>query len=213
MTKHIRYFQDILANTPKSVDSVTIHPDGTWSADTSSGKDTSSSDSDADSDDIIEITDSRAINSTLGGGTPRSLVQTPSSSTSTGPSRGQKRPQPEVIDLTLSDDDSPAPKRPNPGGNLAFNYNQSNAPQLPGFRPGSSSLALSFNVPTPKAVSRIPYMGGNGSNSFRPWSPNTPLPQQHQKQPVTGYLPGISWGPAPGSGHATTPPTYSDNPS
>lgn len=193
LTQNSRYFKEILAETPRSVDSVIIEPDGSWSVDTSASNTTGYSDSDEDSDDLIEISGTRALSSTMGGGTPRSFsVQTPNSTISargsiSTASRGQKR-QTEVIDLTLSDDEAPAPKRPNigailhlptapTGGNLSKT--------LPSFRPASS---LSFNMPAPPTGLSFPNsrttLTSNSLGYQSPWAPPPPPPppqiQQHQ---------------------------------
>ncbi|KAG0637707.1 putative SUMO ligase SizA [Tuber brumale] len=108
-----RYFRDILNNTPKTVDSVTIDVDGAWSvAAESSGTpmpDTDSEDGNEGRDDIIEVSGSR-LSKLRVEATPiaPSPVNTASREGSASVPRGSisaKRPVSQVIDLTLSDDE------------------------------------------------------------------------------------------------------------
>lgn len=123
-----RYVRDIIDSTPKSVDQVTIEPDGKWSINGSPAPQSNANrsfDSEAD-DDIFEIKDSRFL-SLRNQSTPGTSASTPPTSlfsrepsTSMSASRpSNKRPASAVIDLTLSDDDdepiSRAPKRQSMG--------------------------------------------------------------------------------------------------
>jgi hypothetical protein len=118
-----RYFQGIIQSTNKAVESVIIHPDGSW---TNKDIDTDHPDakllnnidqsqptrqtldrklSFAKTTEIVSLDDD---DEEMGGPTPASLPYT-SGQTST-PSR--KRSAPQVVDLTLSDEDeSPASQR------------------------------------------------------------------------------------------------------
>jgi len=126
------YVQDILKNTPTSVDQVNVEADGTWSQ--TNKKDASpphfSTSGDDFDDDIIEIQDSRVATLKTGSvasNTPTSIapVNTPPGSSrepssSVGPPKQSngKRPASAVIDLTLSDDEEPISrptKRPHYG--------------------------------------------------------------------------------------------------
>lgn len=110
-----RYFLDILDNTPKSVESVTIDVDGRWSVavEASNSPMPDTDDEYDDHDDIIEISDSR-VSRIKGEITPSSV--SPIARSSREPSsipRGSisnKRPISQVIDLTLSDDDDDDPR-------------------------------------------------------------------------------------------------------
>jgi E3 SUMO-protein ligase PIAS1 len=118
-----RYVQNILRSTSKSVDQVTIEPDGTW---TQNAKQASPADMNAsDDEDLVEIKDTR-VSAIKRGNTPTpSLSSTRSpqtasrepstSGTTSHAGTSGKRPISQVIDLTLSDDeddDQPrAPKR------------------------------------------------------------------------------------------------------
>lgn len=111
-----RYFLDILNNTPKSVESVTIDVDGRWSVavEASNSPMPDSDDEYDEHDEIIEISDSR-VSKIKGEITPSSV--SPIARSSREPSsipRGgsSKRPISHVIDLTLSDDDDDEPPRP-----------------------------------------------------------------------------------------------------
>jgi E3 SUMO-protein ligase PIAS1 len=119
--------RDILKNTSRSVDQVTIQPDGKWELHTKiepvrkpSGY------SSSDDDDLVEITESghsvkastpRSYSTPLGGLPPRTHERPPSSAAPLGSgTTSAKRPIAAVIDLTSSgdEDDQPlvrAPKR------------------------------------------------------------------------------------------------------
>ncbi|OLN81581.1 E3 SUMO-protein ligase pli1 [Colletotrichum chlorophyti] len=125
------YVKEILANTPKSLDQVTIEPDGQWRVTSTQDANRSNNDGrsslDDDDDDDFEIsevsvvrgrnfeTPNRSVASTA---TPTTTVMSRESSAlprGLGSISG-KRPHAErvTIDLTLSDDDEPAappPKR------------------------------------------------------------------------------------------------------
>jgi E3 SUMO-protein ligase PIAS1 len=138
---------DILENTPKSTEQVTIKPSGEWSLASKSESEKkrksyhpSSSD---DDDDIVEIPDIRikSLKNESGLARSSSLSSTPlplsrQSSYSTIPPRqpnsSNKRPISEVIDL-ISDDDDEEPIRP-----LAkrhANFETPTSMQRQGFRP------------------------------------------------------------------------------
>ncbi|KAM3508231.1 hypothetical protein MY10362_001291 [Beauveria mimosiformis] len=96
------YVQDILDNTPKSLEGVTIEPNGRWlskAEEPESNNFPSEAYFDDDDDDAIEL-------SVISNIPVRPVDKLPTPST---PSRqtggGTKRPAPAVIDLTLSSDD------------------------------------------------------------------------------------------------------------
>lgn len=126
---HSRYVKEILANTPKSLDQVTIEPDGQWRV--NSGQDESKStnggsglvdDDDDDDFGILEVnpvrgrtfeTPNRSVTSTA---TPATTAMSRESSTMPRgvASTSGKRPHTErvTIDLTLSEDDEPVERPP-----------------------------------------------------------------------------------------------------
>ncbi|KAI9844097.1 MAG: SUMO ligase siz1 [Sclerophora amabilis] len=121
-----QYVDDILRKTSRSVDQVSIEPDGRWSHNTrpsSQSRDArDSSSNNLDDEDIVEIQDARVaslkkeatpVMSSIAR-TPPSSSREPSSSTaSRHQSTSNKRPAAKVIDLTLSDsDDDSEPPRP-----------------------------------------------------------------------------------------------------
>lgn len=130
-TDKVRYVREILTSTDESVEQVTIDPFGKWSVPgaKSEEKTQQSYASYIDDDDLIisSFRGSSAFsnatpNRTLG--TSASVSTTPNTGTShngsAAPRSTAKRPAPEVIDLTLSDDeDDPYPpaKRVNIGQN------------------------------------------------------------------------------------------------
>ncbi|RPB07617.1 hypothetical protein P167DRAFT_529856 [Morchella conica CCBAS932] len=103
-----QYFLNILNNTPKAVESVTIDVDGRWSiAATATNSPMPDSDDDNYGDEIIEILDSR-VTKIKDEATPSSVSPIAQSSGEVSPlTRGGsgKRPFSQVIDLTQSDDD------------------------------------------------------------------------------------------------------------
>lgn len=121
------YVKDILNNTSRSVDQVTIQPDGKWELHTKIEPSRKSNGyASSDDDDLVEITESgdsvkvstpRPYSTPLGSMPQRSYGQAPSSTAPRGSgSTSTKRPIAAVIDLTSSgdEDDQPlvrAPKR------------------------------------------------------------------------------------------------------
>lgn len=120
-----RYVLDILKSTPKSVDQVTIEPNGKWLQ--TSGNDPSpprtsngraSSDGD---DDLVEINDMPRVASVKTETTREpGLMRTPptsstsreqSTSSALPPLSNNKRPASQVVDLTLSSDEDEEPPR------------------------------------------------------------------------------------------------------
>lgn len=112
--------QNILSTTSRSVEQVTIEPDGRWSQ---HGKASSPKNNDtsfgSDDEELIEIKDSRvyalktastpvpSVGSTRT--PPMSSREASASATSTYASTSSKRPASQIIDLTLSDDDDDLP--------------------------------------------------------------------------------------------------------
>lgn len=138
---HIRYAKGILDATPKSVEQVTIEPTGKWiepGAVKAEVPDSAEA-SFVDDDDLYVSEVLSAANhdfSTPGGrsttGASTTLIGTPMNGSTGGtPSlarttnNNNKRPAPEVIDLTLSDDDEPPrpAKRTNYGMNGYYGSN------------------------------------------------------------------------------------------
>ncbi|KAF2446236.1 E3 SUMO-protein ligase PIAS1 [Karstenula rhodostoma CBS 690.94] len=126
------YVQDILENVPRNTDQVNVMPDGQWINEQEPsavkrqsngngngygyGYDDDDDDGDDSEEELVEIPDYRvtAIKSEAVP-TPQSLpsIRTPpapSREASSAPRTGSKRGS-EVIDLTLSDDDEPRPKK------------------------------------------------------------------------------------------------------
>src|SRR5271170_408352 len=139
MSADARYFHDILENTNKAVESVIIHPDGTWvnkdidtdhpdakllNNNTSSRPSVKTEDRKisfgAPKAEIVSLDDD---DEDIGAPTPASLphVQSRNASTSVRPSPSQtpsrKRGPAQFVDLTLSDDEDYTPTvraRPDP---------------------------------------------------------------------------------------------------
>ena len=119
---NFRYVADILRSTPKSVDQVTIEPDGTWSQTggcppspkTSNGR----TSSDAE-EDLVEIRDlPRLASVKTEVSREPGLMRTPpissreqSTSSAPMPPASNKRSTGQVVDLTLSSDEDDDPPR------------------------------------------------------------------------------------------------------
>lgn len=115
-----QYVNDILNSTPMDTEAVTVQPDGRWSIHTESDNSNqrkpnpTPSDDDDDDEDLVELRDKPDPRPKIETLTPHSVRTPPLSSReeSSAPSasRSNKRPREDVIDLTLSDDEAPAPK-------------------------------------------------------------------------------------------------------
>lgn len=125
-----RYVLDILTNTPKDLEQVTIEPDGKWSTPTPQSETRrQSSQHEAsllDDDDLIlgqvnSRTTSTPIRSGYSYNTPAQDSREASSMPRSGTS--SKRPAAEVIDLTLSDDEDnpPRPTKRQNTSNIGYN--------------------------------------------------------------------------------------------
>lgn len=127
LTPSCRYVDDILQSTPKSLDQVTVEPDGEWSPVSESarspGLDSGEPDT-PDSDDLVEIDDTSEAGPVKRESNTESIPLTSSplscreiqasSALPPHPPNSNKRPASQVVDLTLSSDDEDvvrAPKR------------------------------------------------------------------------------------------------------
>ncbi|KAK5112675.1 hypothetical protein LTR85_011186 [Meristemomyces frigidus] len=140
-----KYFEDILDNTPKSIEKVDVEPNGEWRVireeedeqpNGASGKPRASYDDDFD-DDLVEVTDptNKPLNSLKRESQPPALLfNTPpfssrepsvAQSTASAARTGSKRPSGAVIDLTLSDDEE-QPPRPAKRQHTSTSQNQGN---------------------------------------------------------------------------------------
>lgn len=118
-----RYVKDILQRTPKSLEVVTIEPNGQWSiksAEQENGRSANANPS-AEGDDEIEIQEVTVVGGrrqdTPKNPTSGQTIGTPVSTNRSSAPRGagstsSKRPAPAVIDLTLSSDDEDDEPRP-----------------------------------------------------------------------------------------------------
>lgn len=123
MLTTFRYVRDILQKTSKSLEVVTIEPNGRWTTKSEQEKTQSANPASFGDDDEIEISEVSVVGGrrleTPNNATPIQDISTPTSmnrgSSSAAPRGGRtstssKRPAPQVIDLTLSsdeDDDEP----------------------------------------------------------------------------------------------------------
>ncbi|KIW47067.1 hypothetical protein, variant 1 [Exophiala oligosperma] len=115
-----QYVNDILNSTSMDTEAVTVQPDGRWSIQTEGDNSNqrksnpTPSDDDDDDDDLVELGDKPDPRPKVETLTPHSVRTPPLSSReeSSAPSasRPNKRQREDVIDLTLSDDEAPAPK-------------------------------------------------------------------------------------------------------
>lgn len=142
-----RYVKDILKSTSKSVDQVTIQPNGKWELNVrpepiSKSNGVASSD---DDDDLIEVTksgDSIRMSTPRKYGTPLAAQSIREASSSAAP-RGQsstsaKRPIAAVIDLTSSgDEEDERPLARQPKRQYTNNGTNGFAASTPAYRPGT----------------------------------------------------------------------------
>lgn len=117
-----RYVTDILNSTPKSVDQVTIEPNGTWSHTGNSAPSPKTSNGRTSSDgeeDLVEIPDlPRLASVKTEVSREAGLMRTPpissreqSTSSAPLPPSNNKRSAGQVVDLTLSSDEDDDPRR------------------------------------------------------------------------------------------------------
>lgn len=111
-----RYARQILTQTPESVEQVTIEPNGEWVAPGAKKEVTPNHEASFVDDDDIVVSEVTRAAGKISTGLSQTTAPTPhlatptsvaSRDTSAAPRSSNKRPAPEVIDLTLSDDDEP----------------------------------------------------------------------------------------------------------
>ena len=137
-----RYVADILKSTPKSVDQITIEPNGTWSQATGGAPSPRTSNGRTSSDgeeDLVEIRDLprlASVKTEVSREPP--LMRTPSmssreQSTSTAilPLSSNKRSAGQIVDLTLSSDEDDDPPR-GPKRQQLIHKSSSGLVRLPG---------------------------------------------------------------------------------
>ena len=164
-----RYVNDILKSTPRSVDHVTIEPNGKWSHNTQpvASPGPNGTRSSSEDDDLVEIKDLSRLSAVKSEATPvpASMVRTPpyssreQSSNSAAPRSGSgKRSIGHVIDLTFSDDDDDdepprAPKRQvaqhSSSGLSSFHTGYGNGLRNENARPNG----VNFNIVPPRTTS------------------------------------------------------------
>ncbi|QLI68745.1 E3 SUMO-protein ligase pli1 [Metarhizium brunneum] len=144
------YVRDILANTPKDLEAVTIEPNGHWLTKASRDENPKSSNDPAfDDDDELEISEINIVGRRLE--TPKTITPITGTPASGGrdssasaprsvPPNSAKRPATAVIDLTLSSDDEEPLEKPRKRQNTAAN----------GFQ-NSSSMGFLSESPGPSA--------------------------------------------------------------
>ncbi|KAJ9643065.1 E3 SUMO-protein ligase pli1 [Coniosporium tulheliwenetii] len=206
-----QYVQEILQQTSRSTDQVTIEPDGKWSTGapptgpaTSNGAHKNDPDSD---DDIVEVSDYRINNiKAEATNTPISLARTPPMSSrepsmvnSAAPhsGTGSKRTH-DVVDLTLSDDDEDdEPVRPNK--RVAYSTPNSNPDPVrkpsfgqPSLLPNNFAMPVggvgSFRIPGPQSPQRPPGNVNLVMGQPQPQPQPPPYPQQHLQRSQSGDL-------------------------
>ncbi|KAF2093968.1 hypothetical protein NA57DRAFT_80973 [Rhizodiscina lignyota] len=176
-----QYVEEILRETSKSTEQVTIEPNGVWKVSaesTSNSRNSAPDDDDDDSDDLVEISgyrlkDLKAETPV----TPYSFTNTPplpdpTSATRNGTGGAGSKRKAEVIDLTLSDDDAPAPKRP--VHSSARSSSHLHDPLRNGYlTPTGGSTTLSSNVIDPFRINST-----SSNHGFSLPQPSRTTPQQ-----------------------------------
>ena len=171
-----QYVDDILKSTPKSVDQVTIEPNGKWSqtslqasAQINNSGSTRSSDGE---DDLVELRDPPQVaNVKREAITEGSVLRTPpissreQSITSSGlpPPMGTKRSSGAVVDLTLSSDEDDEPSRPS---KRQLTHRPSNA--LPPLR-NLENVPPGLNELVQEGYSSNPFPPMSNGYGSRPW--------------------------------------------
>lgn len=114
--KRSRYARQILAQTTDAVEQVTIEPNGEWAVPGAKKEVTPNQEASYLDDDDIVVSQVTKTTGRASTGPSQAAASTPhlatptsvgSRDTSAAPGSSKKRPAPEVIDLTLSDDDEP----------------------------------------------------------------------------------------------------------
>ena len=142
LTPISRYVADILKSTPKSVDQVTIEPNGTWSQTTGSSPSPRTSNGRTSNDgeeDLVEIRDlPRLASVKLEVSRESGFMRTPpissreqSTSSAPLPPSSIKRSAGQVVDLTLSSDEDDDPPR-GPKRQQLVHKSSSSLARLPG---------------------------------------------------------------------------------
>jgi len=195
------YFEDILRNTPKSIEKVDVEPNGEWRVireeeddqpNGAAGKVRASYDDDFDDDDLVEVTD--PMNKPLNGlkresqppgmrSSPFAAFNTPplssrepsvAQSTASAQRAGNKRPSGAIIDLTLSDDED-EPPRPAKRQQTATTHSQ-----------GNHNSSTSYNTPAslPDRGYHNPYPQPRQADNYRPTSHAGPPPRSSAVQQI-----------------------------
>jgi E3 SUMO-protein ligase PIAS1 len=189
-----KYFEDILERAPRNVDSVTVQPDGIWSADAPVSnkrqRDDDSDDSDDDSDDLVVISPPRKRQE----GSRPSLGSHAGTPTGTQPRINGTKRNSEVIDLTLdSDDEAPTTNQvtsrlsssiPPPLSASSQNRNSTNTLSSGGTTQYSPSLPNSFSGFMTNPAYREPVSFSLNSNHGTTTTTNT-YDSQGRSQPPT----------------------------
>lgn len=167
-----KYFDDILMNTPRTVNSITIDPDGKWSIAAQSSNSPMPDDSDDDESpaqpraavkaEIVDLDDSPPSRPAATASNPTSFSLAAPKPGATPTPRPPKRPISQVIDLTLSDDDEPPPQRvkTGSGGGPSVKFSLPTPNSLGGYGMGSERSS-----PSVSGVNGVNGVnGGNGVN-------------------------------------------------
>ncbi|KAL8728125.1 MAG: hypothetical protein Q9166_005606 [cf. Caloplaca sp. 2 TL-2023] len=156
------YVDEILKSTPRSIDQVTVEPDGKWSR-ISEGDSSPrpKHDSSGDDEDLVEIKDPprlTAVKNEMTNGPsfmrtpPTSSREQSTTSSVPPPSAGAKRSASAVIDLTSDDDDEESRRLPKRPATSAY--------------PATPTYSSSENG--------RPKLGGNDGNPFGSFTGNLP---------------------------------------
>ena len=156
-----RYFSEILSSCPRSVEQVTIEPNGKWSPVVPEGnaghKRAASSDGQNDDEDLVEIQEPPRLSEIRNHSvwTPPTMSRTPPHSSrepsinSSTTRSSAKRPVSAVIDLTNSSDEEEPPRPPkrhsahHPTPNHSYSYESSGSQRNDSGRPN-----ITFSVQT-----------------------------------------------------------------
>lgn len=180
ITNLIRYVKDILNSTPKSLEQVTIEPNGEWSQNTTASPSAAGSNNinsmiqadEIDDDDLLELQSSvvknniNNISKTSTPSAPNRVVGSNGMSGSVSRSTSSKRPMGSVIDLTLSDDEDDEGSRP---AKRQATMESQNTPSG-----GGAGMMVSMMMPGQVGGATSGATNGNGNGNLNGFtSPNT----------------------------------------
>lgn len=225
-----KYVEDILDSTSKSVEQVTVEPDGTWSVikddngsiDTAKAAPRASYDDDFDDDDLVEIDDPKPSVVKKEPAPTANVFSTPPLSSREASVQTSTNKRPAVIDLTLSDDEEPP--RPAKRANTGRLVPPPPASWFPtpdslNIRPPSTQPAqLDRASPFPRDFQQSAYHApppapqfARTSDLIRPGSVSNHAQWGDMRSPSVPFSPQVTNGASHRGSMSNSPPRWSNN--